>query len=280
MAQAIVISNLKRRREMENEIRDNLIQSPLYDFIKVNWRRWEKGIGAVDLQKEDLLLYLMWGLDLLKERDEGICLKFSEEVFSAVRSKFTRCKYLPNPAGVSHVSNLICASVLHCCSLILSESLSYLAAYEELLRGFNKDKCRESIEAIRSEFECDEILLKEWMVSYMNSDKYYTSKEEIEWASNDTQLIRRTKKFAKVDLYRVIMALYKLGAFEAVDGTQVGPEKVFEAFGNMLGDDFSKYANNLSRGSDNKGDVNIFTRLSEAFDEYEDEKEKRKASMR
>ena len=77
---------------MENEIRDSLIQSPLYDFIKANWRRWEKGIGAVDLQKEDLLLYLMWGLDLLKERDEGICLKFSEEVFSAVRSKFTRCK--------------------------------------------------------------------------------------------------------------------------------------------------------------------------------------------
>lgn len=276
----MIINNHKGRTEMENEVSKILIQSPLFDFVKVNWRRWEKGIGAVDLQKEDLLLYIIWGLDLFKERDEGVCLEFSEVVYSAVRSKFTRCKFLPNPTGVSHVSNLICAGVLHCCSLILSESLYYLAAYEELLRGFNKDKCRESIEALRAEFECDEILLKEWMVSYMNSNKYYTSKEEIEWASNDTQLIRRTKKVAKVDLYRVIMALYKLGAFESVDGTQIGPEKVFEAFGNMLGDDFSRYANNLSQGSENKGDVNIFTRLSDAFDEYEAEKEKRKASLR
>lgn len=276
----MIINNLKGKREMESELRNRLLESPLYDFVRSNWRRWEKGIGAVDLQEEDLLLYIIWGLDLFKERDEGVCQEFSEIVYSAVRRKFTRCKFLPNPEGVSHITNLVCASVLHCCSLILSVSLTELAAYEELLRGFNKDKCRESIEAVRAEFECDEILLKEWMVSYMNSEKYYTSKEEIEWASNDTQLIRRTKKFAKVDLYRVIMALYKLGAFEAVDGTQVGPEKVFEAFGNMLGDDFSKYANNLSRGSDNKVDVNIFTRLSDAFDEYEDEKEKRKASMR
>ena len=276
----MIINNLKGKREMESELRNRLLESPLYDFVRSNWRRWEKGIGAVDLQEEDLLLYIIWGLDLFKERDEGVCQEFSEIVYSAVRRKFTRCKFLPNPEGVSHITNLVCASVLHCCSLILSVSLTELAAYEELLRGFNKDKCRESIEAVRAEFECDEILLKEWMVSYMNSEKYYTSKEEIEWASNDTQLIRRTKKFAKVDLYRVIMALYKLGAFEAVDGTQVGPEKVFEAFGNMLGDDFSKYANNLSRGSDNKGDVNIFTKLSDAFDEYEDEKEKRKESMR
>ena len=276
----MIINNLKGKREMESELRNRLLESPLYDFVRSNWRRWEKGIGAVDLQEEDLLLYIIWGLDLFKERDEGVCQEFSEIVYSAVRRKFTRCKFLPNPEGVSHITNLVCASVLHCCSLILSVSLTELAAYEELLRGFNKDKCRESIEAVRAEFECDEILLKEWMVSYMNSEKYYTSKEEIEWASNDTQLIRRTKKFAKVDLYRVIMALYKLGAFEAVDGTQVGPEKVFEAFGNMLGDDFSKYANNLSGGSNNKGDVSIFTRLSDAFNEYEDEKEKRKANNR
>ena len=278
----MIINNLKGKREMESELRNKLLESPLYDFVRSNWRRWEKGIGAVDLQEEDLLLYIIWGLDLFKERDEGVCQEFSEIVYSAVRRKFTRCKFLPNPEGVSHITNLVCASVLHCCSLMLSVSLTELAAYEELLRGFNKEKCRDSIDSLRDEFICDDVLLKEWMVKYMKSEMYYTSKDDIEWAIDDPQLIRRSsnKKVAKVDLFRVIMALYKLGAFESVDGKTLGPEKVFEAFGNMLGEDFSKYANNLSQGSENKGDVNIFARLSNAFDEYESEKEKRKASLR
>ena len=48
---------------MESVLENSLLDSPLFDFIGRNWRRWEKGICAVDLQERDLMLYLMWGLD-------------------------------------------------------------------------------------------------------------------------------------------------------------------------------------------------------------------------
>ena len=60
----MIIGRLIEREEMENVLENSFLDSPLFDFIGRNWRRWEKGIGAVDLQERYLMLYLMWGLDL------------------------------------------------------------------------------------------------------------------------------------------------------------------------------------------------------------------------
>lgn len=40
----------------------------LRGFVARNWPRWEQGIGAVQVQEEDFVLYLMWGIDLVKEQ--------------------------------------------------------------------------------------------------------------------------------------------------------------------------------------------------------------------
>ena len=60
----MIIGRLIGGEEMESVLENSLLDSPLFEFIGRNWRRWEKGIGAVDLQERDLMLYLMWGLDL------------------------------------------------------------------------------------------------------------------------------------------------------------------------------------------------------------------------
>ena len=122
------------------------------------------------------------------------------------------------------------------------------------------------------------------MIEYMKSEKFYTEKDELEWAAGDGSevLIRRVQKkksCAKVDLYRVILALYRLGFFESANGEDLDQETVFEAFGRMLGEDFSGYSNNLSRGSDTP-EVDIFRRLEEAFYEYEEGKLEKKKVRR
>lgn len=272
----MIIGRLIGGEEMENVLENSLLDSPLFEFIGRNWRRWEKGIGAVDLQERDLMLYLMWGLDLVKDRNEDTCQEFSETVYSAVRRKFTRCGYPPNPAGVAYVSNLVCASVLHCCSLILSESLAYMHVYEELLMGFNKYGCREEVESLRGDFVGDEVLLKEWMVSYMNSEKFYTTSEEIEWEKGTgcEPLIKRGK-IAKIDLFRVIIALHEIGAFKSVDGSELHQKNVIQAFGQMLGEDYSGYTNNVSGGTSTEN-PEIFDKLKKAFVKYEKKKLKEK----
>lgn len=254
-------------------------------LVEHNWRKWEQGINTVQVMAEDFQLYLMWGLDLIKEQDEGVNGEFRDRIYSALRQRFVKSGFTWYGPDAAYIADLISATCLYCYGFVLTESLSYLQEYEELLRGLGSE--RERILGIRDRIEAggDCNFIKEWMVKYMASEKYYTNKDEIEWAEEggNEVLIRRTRNkhiCAKVDLYRVIMALYWLGAFESVDGSQLGPEKVFEAFGNMLGEDFSTYANNLSSGSNNKGDANIFVRLEEAFGKYEACKEKKKNDRR
>ncbi|MCM1502051.1 MAG: hypothetical protein NC115_05220 [Bacteroidales bacterium] len=269
---------------MEESVRNSLLDSPLYALVERNWTRWEQGISAVQVQDEDFLLYLVWGLDLIKEQDGDVNRRFRDIVFSAIRGHFIRCGYASNRDDVAYLADLVSAGCMFCYGLVLTESLRYLNVYDELLKGLGEDwkRINEIKRGIEDEGVCQ--MVKEWMIGYMNSDKYYTEKDEIKWAEGDGSevLIRRSKskKVAKVDLYRVIMALYRLGVFESADGSKLGPDKVFETFGNMLGEDFSAYANNLSGGSNNKGDLSIFGRLEEAFEKYEEEKERKKSERR
>ncbi len=91
-------------------------------------------------------------------------------------------------------------------------------------------------------------------------------------------LIRRNKKeiCTKVDLFRIIMAMYKIGCFESTDNSRLTQDKVFTAFGNMLGEDFSNYSNDLSSGRNKKNAIDIFKRLEDAFLDYEKNIENKK----
>ena len=59
-------------------------------LVERNWSRWEQGIGAVQVQEEDFVLYLMWGIDLVKEQDGDVNGRFRDMVFSALRKKFSK----------------------------------------------------------------------------------------------------------------------------------------------------------------------------------------------
>lgn len=88
----------------------------------------------------------------------------------------------------------------------------------------------------------------------------------------DVVLINRSNNLTKIDLYRVITALYQYGAFKASDGKKLTKKRVFKAFEKMLGDDFGNYENDLSAGSNKKGEVTIFKELEAAFVRSEDDK--------
>lgn len=85
-------------------------------------------------------------------------------------------------------------------------------------------------------------------------------------------LINRSDNLTKIDLYRVIISLYQYGAFKTADGKKLTKKRVFKAFEKMLGDNFGNYENDLSAGSNKKGDVTIFKELEAAFVRSEDDK--------
>ena len=76
----------------------------------------------------------------------------------------------------------------------------------------------------------------------------------------------------KTNLYRTIIALHELGFFVDKSGCQANQKDVFDAFGETLGMDFSKFHKNLSEASKKKSEVTIFQQLERAFNEYEEDK--------
>ena len=247
-------------------------------FVERNWPRWEQGIGAVQVQEEDFVLYLMWGLDLVREQDEGVNERLRDVVFSALRKKFIRSSFSSNGQDLAYMSDLVCAGVMYCYGLVLTESLGYMQVYDELLNGFGEDWKR--IQDIKGRIVADDGLLKEWMVEYMKSEKFYTTKDEIEWAAEggSEPLIRRNK-LSKIDLFRLAIALHEYGAFKSVDGDDLPQYKVVEAFGRMLGEDFSDYTNNVA-GATSTDNPEIFEKLQKAFKRYEDRKLEGKKARR
>lgn len=77
----------------------------------------------------------------------------------------------------------------------------------------------------------------------------------------------------KINLFRVILALQKLGFFTDETGYAATQKAVFHAFGTMLGENFDGYQKNLSEAAKHNNDSNvstaIFDELSAAFAEYE-----------
>lgn len=91
-------------------------------------------------------------------------------------------------------------------------------------------------------------------------------------AKTSSSITLNPKKGMKVNLFRVVIALHKLGFFVDKAGSAPDQEDVFQAFGDMLGKDYSKYYKDLSEASKKKNEVTIFQELEQAFAEYEEDK--------
>lgn len=94
----------------------------LRGLVERNWPRWEQGIGAVQVQEEDFVLYLMWGIDLVKEQDGDVNERFRDMVFSALRKKFIKSSFTSNGQDLGYLSDLVCAGVMYCYGLVLTET--------------------------------------------------------------------------------------------------------------------------------------------------------------
>ena len=99
-------------------------------------------------------------------------------------------------------------------------------------------------------------------------------------AKTSSSITLNPKKGMKVNLFRVVIALHKLGFFVDKTGSAPDQEDVFQAFGEMLGKDYSKYYKDLSEASKKKNEITIFQELEQAFAEYEEQKLEASANRR
>lgn len=79
----------------------------------------------------------------------------------------------------------------------------------------------------------------------------------------------------KIDLFRIIYAMHKLGFFVSPTGAPVNQKDAFLAFGNMLGLDVSSYVKNISEAKKNNvgstTSTKVFEDMKNAWLSFEDQ---------
>ena len=130
------------------------------------------------------MLYLLWSLDQIKEKREAVAQKLRALVFKGVRDKFIESQFQSNQSDIEYVSNLVCACSLYCFGLVLTGIFENQDLYVDLLAGLGDHK--DAVMGIHDKIEVeDKTELKEWLVSYMDCEEYYTSGERIEWLEEE-----------------------------------------------------------------------------------------------
>jgi hypothetical protein len=56
----IHIFSQKIERKMAEGRNNEVLESPLFDFVKRGWLKWSQSIISVQATEEDFLLYLVW----------------------------------------------------------------------------------------------------------------------------------------------------------------------------------------------------------------------------
>lgn len=264
-------------RKMEEERKNELLESPLYEFVKKGWRKWSQKIVAVQAGDEDFLLFLVWTLDTIKAQDEGCNAELRDRVYNGLREHFRVRQFNTNADDLKYLTDLVCAAALACLGLTLSGSVTNPDIYSGIVKGLGEHW--KGIEELkyRAAMDTGNPELKAWMAEYMAGEQFYTYSNAIEWDNEDMaeQIIKRRKGFKLIDLYRVIIGLYENNAFQSADGSKLTLNKVFQAFGDMLGEDYSSFNNNLSSASANKNEVDIFQRLKDGLEAYESTKDEK-----
>lgn len=260
---------------MAEEGKNKLLDSPLYAFVEKGWVNWSQEIVSVQAGAEDFMLYLVWALDSIKEQPDGINSGLWGQVYNGLRNRFIESQFRSEKADIDYLTNLVCAAAMACFGLALTSSPDNQEIYSELVNGF-EDHWKD-VNKLKHSLEIDSCGqdLKAWVTDYLAGDFFYTYNDVIDW-NNDymaARVIRMSKDIEKVDMLRVIMALYELGAFEAVSG-KLTKAKVFKAFGDMLGENFDNFNNNLAAGSVTRPEsIDIFERLQTSFEKYESSKD-------
>lgn len=260
---------------MAEEGKNKLLDSPLYAFVEKGWVNWSQEIVSVQADAEDFMLYLVWALDSIKEQSDGINSGLWGQVYNGLRNRFIESQFRSEKADIDYLTNLVCAAAMACIGLALTGSPDNQEIYSELVNGF-EDHWKD-VNKLKHSLEIDSCGqdLKAWLTDYMAGDFFYTYNDVIDW-NNDymaARVIRMSKDIEMVDILRVIMALYELGAFEAVNG-KLTKAKVFKAFGDMLGENFDNFNNNLAAGSVTRPEsIDIFERLQTSFEKYESSKD-------
>lgn len=169
---------------MEERTANNPLETPLFQFISEQWPEFEQDIVSVQVQRNDVLLYLLWMLDSIKRKDIVITANAWVNVRSLIRLHFLQSHYTPQGDDLNYITNIIFSFTLYCLGQTISGSFERQDIFGNIIHNLSPDRYR-TVQAYRNRitYRDNTGRLKTWLRSYLESDFCYTLQDSIDWNS-------------------------------------------------------------------------------------------------
>ena len=177
---------LKRQGRKMEDVRNNILESPVFEFIEEGWIEWVTGVKTSSVDENDLLLYLIWGLDTLKENDKNAREKYWNLVYSAIYRHLKERKVEDD--DIKYLTNLVCACTLHCLGLNLTGNYDMQDLYCEVVSGIGEKLAKVNWLKNKMAVDAGSMPLKKWVREYMESETFLTISKATAW--DDTNVDR------------------------------------------------------------------------------------------
>ncbi len=168
------------------DVKNNILESPVFEFIEEGWIEWVTGVKTSSVDENDLLLYLIWGLDTLKENDKNAREKYWNLVYSAIYRHLKERKVEDD--DIKYLTNLVCACTLHCLGLNLTGNYDMQDLYCEVVSGIGEKLAKVNWLKNKMAVDAGSMPLKKWVREYMESETFLTISKATAW--DDTNVDR------------------------------------------------------------------------------------------
>lgn len=167
---------------MEERTANNPLETPLFQFISEQWPEFEQDIVSVQVQRNDVLLYLLWMLDSIKRKDIVITANAWVNIRSSLRAHFLQSHYTPQCDDLNYITNIIFSFTLYCLGQTISGSFERQDIFSNIIHNLSPDRYR-TVQAYRNRitYRDNTGRLKAWLRSYLESDFFYTLQDSIDW---------------------------------------------------------------------------------------------------
>ena len=207
---------------MEDARNNNILKSPLYDFIQDGWLDWVPDIKVTKVDEKHLLLFVMWGLDSIKEQGRRTNDKFWHLLYNGIRNRL-RSEGVQSDIGIDHLADLVCACALHCFGLVLVGNSENQKIFGELIDGLREHYG--PVFQLKSEIKAEVPSLKEWLTEYMNNDSYYTLSSEVKWDDERVAMLPDLKR-GGTDVPQVAFTQVNIGTLHNHPGAEFNDNSV------------------------------------------------------
>lgn len=187
------------------DVRNNILESPVFEFIEDGWIDWVTGVKTSSVDETDVLLYLVWGLDTLKENDKNARVRYWNLVYTAIYRHLKERKVEDD--DIKYLTNLVCACTLHCVGLNLAGNYGMQDLYCEVTEGLGVNLSGVNWLKNKMAVDSGSSPLKEWVMDYMASDMFLTMSKATAWddekVDNLPNLVRGGVSMPAVNLTQV-----------------------------------------------------------------------------